>query len=650
MSETKEEIKNLVNQIIKEEDTMNFFSKHSNYQNAINNYSKNQNTINSLKMKAERNSFASENNINKLKNDIKELEINLSSLKDPHCKYTKKDIEQNLIKLKIISNTIKLFKEEFDSIKENLLLLDEEYNICSLNLVYFISIKDSYEEIIKINSKNIFKNLIISYDQNIGESISSKISEKEVIKDNIFNSYNKENNLIIESYDIYNITLLQKFSNFIYKIFSTYITSLEQENNIKSLIFSIIEEKYYDFINGKSKLENFVNELAYNITTSNDKVNNFVSLPRFEILLKYIIKIFSLEKTINKTIKFINEDYPYNLEFFKIKYEDIKKKIQVSTREKIECQMQHKEMELEYKKLISYQNEIEKIKKEIQIKEEEITNEVNKYLIINKKYENKIKKLENINNVLNMKYDGINTKNVLENIKNKINDLYDEINNKIKLTNSTNKNDLIISLYTKINKTIENNNEDDDQVNITSLDNININKKEEELILSNPKFNINTTIDCYIRFSNKINEYDFDPINDYDIKPELKGYIKSLINLSGKVIKIKQNQNNCYNIEIKEIINIKIHENMGKINYIIRKYKKLNTNNNNIENILKDIKLNEEMKMDTKDIIKCIYNKYYCLSVILCTEKRINIIFLSYEPFKAWLKILDDIIEKNLKK
>ena len=70
----------------------------------------------------------------------------------------------------------------------------------------------------------------------------------------------------------------------------------------------------------------------------------------------------------------------------------------------------------------------------------------------------------------------------------------------------------------------------------------------------------------------------------------------------------------------------------------------------NIENILKDIKLNEEMKMDTKDIIKCIYNKYYCLSVILCTEKRINIIFLSYEPFKAWLKILDDIIEKNLKK
>ena len=161
------------------------------------NYSKNINDIKSLIKKS---NSKCKTKINKIKNDILILKKQISEIEIPYCKYTQKDKEQNLIKQKLISNTINLYQEEFDSNKENILLLEEEYNNCSLQLYNLISLKDNYEESINDNSKYIFKNLMISLDQNTGQSISNYSIEESSL---LF--FNEKNNIKIQFYDINNI-------------------------------------------------------------------------------------------------------------------------------------------------------------------------------------------------------------------------------------------------------------------------------------------------------------------------------------------------------------------------------------------------------------------------------------------------------------
>ena len=72
---------------------------------------------------------------------------------------------------------------------------------------------------------------------------------------------------------------------------------------------------------------------------------------------------------------------------------------------------------------------------------------------------------------------------------------------------------------------------------------------------------------------------------------------------------------------------------MKKIIHYINKYEK---EKNKIELIL----INEK-GINTDELIKYIYNKYFCLTLELMNEKVINIIFLTYENFKTWLKIFD---------
>ena len=297
-----------------------FNSMSKNNKKEENNFSENIEEIKSLILK---NKSKYKMKINKIQNEILILKSKISEVEIPFCQYTKKDLEQNLIKQKIISNTINLYKEEFDSTKENILLLEEEYNNSTLHLYNLISLKDNYEEIIKENSKYIFKNLMISLDQNTGQSISDNSNEEQ---STLF-FFDNKNNLKVEYCDINNIQNLPKFSKIIYKILSSHIASLNSENNIKSQIFSSIEGLYYDFIENKINEENFVKNIAMNISSSNDKINNFIIISRFELLLKYIIKTFSFEKIINDLMKFINSDYENNKKLLEKKLGEIKLKI-----------------------------------------------------------------------------------------------------------------------------------------------------------------------------------------------------------------------------------------------------------------------------------------------------------------------------------
>ena len=135
---------------------------------------------------------------------------------------------------------------------------------------------------------------------------------------------------------------------------------------------------------------------------------------------------------------------------------------------------------------------------------------------------------------------------------------------------------------------------------------------------------------------------EFDPIKDYDTKPETKGFNKSLIYFENDNVNISFNQ-------IKEDLNIKINYNsikQIKVNPIMKKIihymKKYNKEKNKIELILMN-----ETGINSNELIKFIYNKYFCMSLELTNEKVINIIFLTYENFKTWLKIFDKLVDNK---
>ena len=104
-------------------------------------------------------------------------------------------------------------------------------------------------------------------------------------------------------------------------------------------------------------------------------------MSRFELLLKYIVKTFSLEKIINDLMQFINNDYSNNKKIFENNEEEIKLKIQNLTKEKIEYNKAYSVIEKEYNNKMEALNKVEKLKKEILNKEEEIKNEEKKYKI-----------------------------------------------------------------------------------------------------------------------------------------------------------------------------------------------------------------------------------------------------------------------------
>ena len=575
------------------------------------NYSKNINDIKSLIKKS---NSKCKTKINKIKNDILILKKQISEIEIPYCKYTQKDKEQNLIKQKLISNTINLYQEEFDSNKENILLLEEEYNNCSLQLYNLISLKDNYEESINDNSKYIFKNLMISLDQNTGQSISNYSIEESSL---LF--FNEKNNIKIQFYDINNINNLSKFSNMIYKILSSNITSLITENNMKSIIFSSIEGVYYDFIENKINAENFVKKIALNISTSNDKIYNFIIMSRFELLLKYIVKTFSLEKIINDLMQFINNDYSNNKKIFENNEEEIKLKIQNLTKEKIEYNKAYSVIEKEYNNKMEALNKIEKLKKEILNKEEEIKNEEKKYKIFEINQRKKINRLENINIKFDIFLNESDIQKTIQDIQKNINNLSDQI--KLK----------------KDEKMYYSNTELDSKelCNITDINNKQLYQDETK--------NIKIKSDCYILIKNKSDNIEFNPIKDYDIKPESKGFNKSLICFENDIINIIFNH-------IKDDLNIKIHTKSIKriiinpiMKTIIHYMKKYNNQKDKIKLILTN-----EKEISSDEIIKYIYNKYFCLSLELENNKIINIIFLTYENFKSWLKIIDKFNDNNI--
>ena len=443
-----------------------------------------------------------EDKIKSLEEEIFQYQKQINEINEPKVKYKKKDLEQNLIKEKFLLKTIGIHQIEMNQLIENLKLLKEEKLMISNDLINLMSLRENFEDIIKTRAKYIFKIRKKTPLSNKSSKDYNKENIDEIVGDVINININLEennniniNDIKIEYHDILNITSINKLCNYIYKIIATNIvsnfSSLLIELNLKNIIFSCVENAFNKYIKNNqnliitNKITNLlIREISVNIVNYNIKINNIFIQPQFELLLKCIFKLFSLEKKINEGLKFVNNDYVFNKNALKEKKFEIEKKIN-------ECIKQRKELNIEKNKINNdcnlsneYLKKIDEIKNIINIKENEIKKikeELNLSLSV---YQGQMDELIQENKNLENKYNNNNFKYKIENINQQIDFLFQGIKSKLKEINDPNQKDLLIQdMIQDINNSLEsNNNFNKSHIiynNLINIDDNNIKNEEE---------------------------------------------------------------------------------------------------------------------------------------------------------------------------
>ena len=398
----KNEIYSLIDKIIEQEDELNRCKNNKDNQNILSNISKNKQRIDSLSSLIVKDSQIAEEKIKILTEEILGMESEISNSDRPNTNFTQKDLDQNLIKEKFILKTIKIHENELIQIDENLKLLKEEKLSSSNELLNLMSLRENYEELIKTRSKYIFKSSKLK--KNIYEKTESNITEIDLNKlnDNNFDI----NKTKLEYHDLLNIQSINKLSNFIYKIISSNIvatfSSLLIDLNLKNVILSCIENAYNKFNKNNfhftyNKANSFIREISVNIVNSDIKISNLFIEPQFEILLKYIFKLFSIEKTINDELKFVNNDYTYNKNSLKAKKENIINKLNDYNKQKKLLESEKAKIKNDCKLTQNYFGKIKEYKDMIKMKENEIKQIKNELLVTQNMYQGQINNLKNSN-------------------------------------------------------------------------------------------------------------------------------------------------------------------------------------------------------------------------------------------------------------
>ena len=475
----KNEINILIDNILKQEDELNKYINSSNNKSTLNSITRNNQRIDNLSNLIKKETKIAEDNIKSLEEEIFQYQKQINEINEPKVKYKKKDLEQNLIKEKFLLKTIGIHQIEMNQLIENLKLLKEEKLMISNDLINLMSLRENFEDIIKTRAKYIFKIRKKTPLSNKSSKHYNKENTDEIVGDVININMNMEennnnniniNDIKIEYYDILNITSINKLCNYIYKIIATNIvsnfSSLLIELNLKNIIFSCVENAFNKYIKNNqnliitNKITNLlIREISVNIVNYNIKINNIFIQPQFELLLKCIFKLFSLEKKINEGLKFVNNDYVFNKNALKEKKFEIEKKIN-------ECIKQRKELNIEKNKINNdcnlsneYLKKIDEIKNIINIKENEIKKikeELNLSLSV---YQGQMDELIQENKNLENKYNNNNFKYKIENINQQIDFLFQGIKSKLKEINDPNQKDLLIQdMIQDINNSLESNN------------------------------------------------------------------------------------------------------------------------------------------------------------------------------------------------
>ena len=475
----KNEINILIDNILKQEDELNKYINASNNKSTLNSITRNNQRIDNLSNLIKKETKIAEDKIKSLEEEIFQYQKQINEINEPKVKYKKKDLEQNLIKEKFLLKTIGIHQIEMNQLIENLKLLKEEKLMISNDLINLMSLRENFEDIIKTRAKYIFKIRKKTPLSNKSSKHYNKENTDEIVGDVININMNMEennnnniniNDIKIEYHDILNITSINKLCNYIYKIIATNIvsnfSSLLIELNLKNIIFSCVENAFNKYIKNNqnliitNKITNLlIREISVNIVNYNIKINNIFIQPQFELLLKCIFKLFSLEKKINEGLKFVNNDYVFNKNALKEKKFELEKKIN-------ECIKQRKELNIEKNKINNdcnlsneYLKKIDEIKNIINIKENEIKKikeELNLSLSV---YQGQMDELIQENKNLENKYNNNNFKYKIENINQQIDFLFQGIKSKLKEINDPNQKDLLIQdMIQDINNSLESNN------------------------------------------------------------------------------------------------------------------------------------------------------------------------------------------------
>ena len=468
----KSEINILIDNILKQEDELNKYLNSKDNQSLLLKISRNNQRIESLSNLIKKETKIAEDKTNILKEEIFGFQQEISKLNEPKVKYKQKDLEQNLIKEKFLMKTIGLHENEFNQVNENLKILKEEKIMVSNELINLMNLRENYEDIIKMRAKYIFKirkkNPLIKKDDN------NLLEDNEENKENLIDLNLNENTNInindikIEYHDILNITSINKLCNFIYKIIATNIvsnfSSLLIELNIKNIIFLCIENAFNKYINNdpnniSNKISNFIREISVNIVNYNIKISNLFIEPQFEILLKCIFKLFSIEKIINDELKFVNNDYTFNKNILKNKKAELEKKINECSKQKSELDAEKSKIENDCNLEKNYLDKIKELKEIMNLKEIEmkkINEELNLALSI---YQDQINGLKQENINMENKYKNNDFKYKIENINQQIEFLFKGIKSKINgISDINQKDEFIRDMIQDIDNCLESNN------------------------------------------------------------------------------------------------------------------------------------------------------------------------------------------------
>ncbi len=532
--------------------------------------------------------------------------------------------KNELISLRNQSNKI---KNEIDKIIENenktnrkitelenkLLELKSEKNDINKELENYLSNKESLEEILKNKINEINNNCSLKSLLN-----NVQISINDIQLSNKKNFYND----LISLLETFNVKIQNK-------------TKIKM-TDILNKIYNEIGDKNYLIKNAKNVINNFfnpINELFHNILNDRIQQENLIYL-----ILKYILKINSINSKIEKDIKFINKEYIEQKNNLKLNKENCQKYLL---------------------KIIRKKNELNDLLSEIEKKKESINKRI--FQSFSKK---SINEKETNDNETSEKR--IITKSLSANKINISTYKSESDISQISSINTTCRKN-IISFSSNINNSLlKSNNYLSPKINekkITDIDNNNLNDSN----IFNYNYKLNESF-CYFKLIKK-NQKVFDPLKYYENSPQNFGYLQGFLfinfekNLLELKPKINENEINVKNhfleeslkIDIKRINNvtcdmnniINIHKSYLKYNNEIKK-KNEKSYNLNINKFI-NLRENRKIKMTDNEKIKSVLCHYFSFSIIFNNIKRIECIFINYEDFIKWYQRILLIVDNNKK-
>ena len=536
--------------------------------------------------------------------------------------FIKIKLDETKEKILNLKKNIDKKNEEILSLQNKLKELKNEKINKKLELENLLSNKESYEE--------IFKNLL-----NDDFNQSSQINQYEDINILINDLDNCSSEKIIEQIKI----LFNEF-----KINYNEYDINEISNEIK---YNYPLVKINKNLSQNEIINKFLNEFYEPI---NKIVKNKIPENKLYLLIKYLIKIISLDKRIQNNFYSINKIYKDNKK-------EIKEKILELSNSK----------ELLNEKLEEANNNILKLE-----------NKINLYSKVSRnRNRNSFKKSSS-----NKFRKGVLTKETnfdfskfIPNYSNKDNIYYNysnfkknSISKEIKLTSPRKDNNKLIKKLI-IEENLNNNSFLKNKISPLASSNRSFISNSNNHLIN--RMNIQQSF-CFFKFINK-NTKKFNPLNNFDVSPEILGYIKgfisidfsnkflSFIPLNNEIIKNYSNKEKRkkFNIRFDKISNIYIENIMKDIITIyinsLKFYKKCENDCLGIEeniSLNKFIHLKEfnNINLDTAQRIKATQNKYFPFFIsIFDKNDKFEIIFIDYNEFINWFNGIEIIVKNNRK-